>query len=73
MHLAKLPAYSPELQPAERLWPIINEGVANRTFRALAELMKVIESRCDHMENNRDQVRALTKYHWWPTEHLCEG
>jgi transposase len=73
VHLAKLPAYSPELQPAERLWPIINEGVANRTFRTLAELMKVIESRCDHMENNRDQVRALTKYHWWPTEHLCEG
>ena len=25
-----MPAYSPELQPAERLWPLTNEGVANK-------------------------------------------
>jgi hypothetical protein len=27
--LIYLPAYSPELQPAERLWPLTNEVVAN--------------------------------------------
>jgi len=66
------PAYTPAFAPTS-LSPIIHEGVANRTFRDPAELMKAIESRCDPMENNRDQVRALTKYHGWPTEHLCEG
>lgn len=25
VHLVKLPAYSPELQPAERIWPIVTE------------------------------------------------
>lgn len=71
VHLVKLPPYSPELQPAERLWPIITEGIANRTFATLPDLIKVVESRCHHMDTNREQVRALTKYHWWPAEHRC--
>ena len=27
-----LPSHSPELQPSERLWPLTNEGVANRYY-----------------------------------------
>jgi integrase len=30
IHLMFLPPYSPELQPAERLWPLTNEPIANR-------------------------------------------
>ena len=30
--LVFLPPKSPELQPAERLWPLTNEAVANRSF-----------------------------------------
>ena len=30
-----LPPYSPELQPAERLWPLVDEPVANRHFATL--------------------------------------
>jgi transposase len=30
IHLEFLPSGSPELQPAERLWPLTNEAVANR-------------------------------------------
>ena len=30
--LVFLPPYSPELQPAERLWPLVDEAVANRYF-----------------------------------------
>jgi hypothetical protein len=30
LHLEFLPSHSPELQPAERLWPLSNEGEANR-------------------------------------------
>jgi transposase len=35
LHLVPLPPYSPELQPAERLWPLVNEPLANRTFDTL--------------------------------------
>jgi DDE superfamily endonuclease len=30
IHLLFLPAKSPELQPAERLWPLTNEAIANQ-------------------------------------------
>ncbi len=71
IHLAFLPAYSPELQPAERIWPIINEAVANRTFGELPELITAVEGRCTHLDTHRDDVRKLTRYHWWPDETLC--
>ena len=32
IHLEFLPKGSPELQPAERLWPLTNEAIANRLF-----------------------------------------
>ncbi len=31
IHLEFLPSHSPELQPAERLWTLTNEPIANRT------------------------------------------
>ena len=68
VHLVFLPPYSPELQPAERLWPLINEGVANRTFANLAQLNASVEKRCLALDEDRDHVRRLTRYHWWPDE-----
>jgi hypothetical protein len=38
IELALLPARSPELQPAEPLWPLANEGVANTLFAYLDAL-----------------------------------
>lgn len=73
VHLVFLPPYSPELQPAERLWPLINEVVANRTFTTLSDLIETVGRRCVYLEENPDQVRALTRYHWWPAEHLANG
>ena len=32
VHLEFLPSGSPELMPAERLWPSSNEAIANRLF-----------------------------------------
>lgn len=37
IHLYCLPSHSPELQPAERLWPLTNEPIANRFFSSLDE------------------------------------
>lgn len=44
--LEPLPAYSPELQPAERLWCLTDEPLANKSFESLNELEKVLLERC---------------------------
>lgn len=61
------PAYSPELQPTERLWPISNEPLANRSFRSIQELEEVVSKRCCEITEMQDFVRGLTFYHWWPS------
>lgn len=38
IHLVFLPPYSPEIQPAERLWPLSNEAISNRAFASLSTL-----------------------------------
>ncbi|MCL2924673.1 MAG: hypothetical protein MGF17_08625 [Trichodesmium sp. MAG_R04] len=38
------PAYCPELQPAERLWPLLDESIMNKVFDSYEELKQVI---CD--------------------------
>ena len=66
VHLEWLPAYSPELQPAERLWPLTNEPLANRAFADLAALDAVLAAQCVRLTEQADRVRAQTLFHWWP-------
>lgn len=61
-----LPARSPELQPAERLWPLTDEGVANRLFADLGELEEKLAGRCVTLAGQPDSIRSHTYYHWWP-------
>jgi transposase len=41
VHLHFLPPYCPELQPAERLWPLTNTALANRHFATIDDLEDV--------------------------------
>ena len=53
IHLVFLPPYSPELQPAERLWPLTNEAIANRHFQTLDQGFRPLllyRSRLGHSE-----------------------
>jgi transposase len=68
VHLAFLPAASPELQPAERLWPLLDEPVANRAVADLDELEAALVARCRTLEADRRTVKAHTRFHWWPRE-----
>jgi transposase len=61
-----LPSHSPELQPAERLWPLTNEAVANQSFASLDELDAVVGERCVTLAKNPELIRSYTAYHWWP-------
>ncbi len=71
--LVFLPAYSPELQPAERLWPLVDEPIANRALGTLDALEAIMVERCRTLETDRDRLKAHTHYHWWPPESLPEN
>jgi transposase len=62
--LVFLPPYSPELQPAERLWPLVDEPVVNRHFATLADLEAVVAERCRRLD--AETIRPHTDFHWWP-------
>ncbi len=64
LRLVHLPSYSPELQPAEHLWPILDEPLANRYFETLADLERTVAGRCRVLEG--DQLSLGTNFHWWP-------
>ncbi|MCA1729416.1 MAG: IS630 family transposase [Actinobacteria bacterium] len=66
IHLEFLPASSPELQPAERLWPLSNEGVANRHFEHIEDLEEALIERCVALCDQSETIRSYTSYHWWP-------
>jgi hypothetical protein len=62
-----LPSHSPELQPAERLWPLPwDEGVANRYFEEIVELEEALVGRCVALGKQPEVIRSYTRYHWWP-------
>ncbi|MEB3281828.1 MAG: transposase [Lyngbya sp.] len=59
-----LPPYSPELQPAERLWKLIDEPLVNECFESLDEIEELLIKRCNILSNMKEEIRNLTNYHW---------
>lgn len=66
--LAPLPPYSPELQPAERLWSLLDEPLANRALADLEELETVLVDRCQTLRADPARIKADTHFHWWPAD-----
>ena len=62
-----LPAYSPELQPAERLWPIFDRCIANQCIKTIEELEQKVIEQCKWVKQfAKETIRKLTSYHWLP-------
>lgn len=68
LHLLFLPPYSPELQPAERLWTLVDEVVANQVFAEITDLDDALVARCRALEAQPDRLRSHTLFHWWPVQ-----
>ena len=66
LHLVQLPPYSPELQPAECVWPLIHEVLANRDFEDMQHLERVLGGRCRQLAVRTDLVRGRAGFWWWP-------
>jgi hypothetical protein len=64
--LVFLPPYSPELQPAERLWALSDEPLANRVFASLDDLEAVLSERCRGLKAQPTLVAGRAHFHWWP-------
>ena len=62
--LCRLPAYTPELQPAEPLWPLVREAVANRGFADLEALEGPLVERCRWLIDHPEVVRGAVGFHW---------
>ena len=73
IELLQLPPYSPELQPAERLWPLVNEAFANRCIETLDELEALLVDRCRHLTEQPQRLRGLTHFHWWTNDDQQTG
>ena len=61
-----LPAYSPELQPAERLWALSDETVTNRCLESVDALETTLSVQCERLMGDAGRVRAQTLFYWWP-------
>ncbi|MDT9278031.1 MAG: hypothetical protein P5680_26470, partial [Limnospira sp. PMC 737.11] len=61
-----IPSHSPELQPAERLWPLVDEPIANRSFENLEQLEELLCASCRSLWEQRELIRGLMSFHWWP-------
>ncbi|HEV2458308.1 MAG TPA: transposase [Ktedonobacterales bacterium] len=66
VHLLFLPAYSPELNPAEHRWPLTNTALANRHFPSIDDLEDAQAARCVTLQARPDLIRSTTLFHWWP-------
>jgi len=42
VRLLKLPAYSPELNPIERLWDVVKDAICNRLFATISDLQEAL-------------------------------
>jgi hypothetical protein len=58
------PPCTPELQPAEPLWPLVREAVADRGFAELEELEPVLEVRCRWLIDHSEAVRGAVGFQW---------
>jgi transposase len=73
IQLEFLPAYAPELQPAERLWSLIDEVLANQVLPDLATLLDVLSARCRQVRTWTQAIARRTCFHWWPRLALSAG
>lgn len=62
--LHRLPAYTPELQPAEPLWPLLREAVANQAFDDLDTLQGTLVERCRWLIDHPEVVRGAVGFRW---------
>lgn len=58
------PAYSPELNPAERIFEYLRSKVEGKVYRTLAEKQESIEAELRELTANPEKVKSLAGWDW---------
>jgi hypothetical protein len=66
VRLVFLPPYTPELQPAETLWALVDEPIVNKHVEPIDELDTIIGGRCAALANEPDAIKSRAGFNWWP-------
>jgi len=56
------PAYTPDLQPAETLWALVDEPIVNKHVETIHELDEIIRQRCGALATNATPSRAAPAF-----------
>jgi transposase len=59
-----LPPCTPELQPAEPLWPLVREAVANRSIGRLDRLRAILRARLGYLVRSPEVVQPVIGFRW---------
>jgi hypothetical protein len=62
--LHPLPPCTPELRPAEPLWPLVREVVANEGFDELEAMQVPLVGRCCWLMDHPEVVGGVVGFHW---------
>ncbi|MEW6736061.1 MAG: hypothetical protein AB1489_32505 [Acidobacteriota bacterium] len=47
----------------ERLWPLLNEGIANKSLASVLELDRAMVKRCPQLSQQPERIKNLTVFH----------
>lgn len=59
VHLERLPAYSPELNPVELVWSYLKGRLKNQAFTSLDELTSAVREEVKHLDANHKLIKAF--------------
>ena len=60
------PADTPEAQPAETLWTLVDEPVVNKHMPSLEALDEIISTRCAALASNKPKIKSQAGFPWRP-------
>jgi transposase len=59
-----LPPCTPELQPAEPLWPLVRQAVANRSIGRIDRLRNIVRTRLSYLAGHPTVVQPIVGFRW---------
>jgi transposase len=71
IRLVHLPPYSPELQPAETLWALVDEPIVNKHIATIEELDAKIAQQCVVLAEQPEQIKTRTGFHGGQSQSIC--
>jgi len=62
--LIGLPPYSPELNPAERIFEEVRRWIEGKVYPSIEDKVEAVEAFLTELESDPDRVRTLCGWHW---------